>query len=92
MIETGGIRLDFSGTSGFLSRDELLAYAPRVKVAAAELAEGTSPGSEFLGWLDLPDRIRVYKTRDRLCIRKETLPLRQLGRMHKQSTRIHPKA
>ena len=52
MIETGGIRLDFSGTSGFLSRDELLAYAPRVKVAAAELVEGTSPGSEFLGWLE----------------------------------------
>jgi len=56
--------------------------------AIQDLAATAAPGKH----LDLPDRIRVYKTRDRLCIRKETLPLRQLGRWHKQSTRIPPKA
>lgn len=56
--------------------------------AIQDLAADSAPGKH----LDLPDRIRVYKTRGRLCIRKETLPLRQLGRMHKQSTRIPPKA
>ena len=56
--------------------------------AVQDLTARAAPGKH----LDLPDRIRVYKTRDRLCIRKETLPLRQLGRKHKQSTRIHPKA
>ncbi len=33
--------------------------------------------------LDLPGQIRVYKTKDRLCIKKETLPLRELGRIQK---------
>lgn len=51
-----------------------------------QLAAHAAPGKH----LDLPDRIRVYKTRDRICIRKETLPLRQLGRMQKQSQSIPP--
>ncbi len=55
--------------------------------AIRDLAAGAASGKH----LDLPDRIRVYKTRDRLCIKKETLPLRQLGRMHKSSTRTPPK-
>ncbi len=33
--------------------------------------------------LDLPGQIRVYKTKDRLCIKKEDLPLRELGRIQK---------
>lgn len=57
MIETGGIRLDVSGTRNFLSEDELEALAPRVTRAAGELASGTSPGAEYLGWLGLPARI-----------------------------------
>ncbi len=56
--------------------------------AIRHLAAHASPGSH----LDLPDRIRVYKTREQLCVKKETLPLRQLGRMQKQSARILPKA
>lgn len=57
MIETGGIRLDVSGTRNFLDEGELGALAPRVARAAGELASGESPGSEFLGWLGLPARI-----------------------------------
>lgn len=37
--------------------------------------------------LDLPGQIRVYKKQDRLCIRKERLPLRELGRRQKADLR-----
>jgi glucose-6-phosphate isomerase len=57
MIEIGGIKLDVSDTRGFLSEAELQGYAPRIVAAAAELTSGTSPGAEFLGWMDLPEEI-----------------------------------
>lgn len=37
--------------------------------------------------IDLPDRIRVYKDRDLLYIRKEALPLRELGQGRKAGKR-----
>lgn len=57
MEQIGGIRLDVADTRKYLSGKDLAALAPRVAAAAAELDGGTSPGAEFLGWLDLPDRI-----------------------------------
>lgn len=56
-MEVGGIRLDVSATEQFLTSAERQALAGRVAAAAAELHQGTSPGAEFLGWLDLPGRI-----------------------------------
>jgi tRNA(Ile)-lysidine synthase len=56
--------------------------------AIRHLTAHAAPGSH----LDLPDRIRVYKTREQICVKKETLPLRQLGRMQKPSPRIPSKA
>lgn len=53
----GDIRLDVSGTEDYLSATDLQAMAPAVSAAAAELENGTCPGSEYLGWLDLPDGI-----------------------------------
>ncbi len=57
MIETCGIRLDFSGTEDHLPPGDVDALAPAVDRAAEELATGTSPGADYLGWLDLPTRI-----------------------------------
>jgi glucose-6-phosphate isomerase len=57
MIESCGIRLDFTGTEDFLPPAELDAMEPAVAAVAEELADGTSPGADFLGWLDLPSRI-----------------------------------
>ncbi|MBA3012648.1 MAG: tRNA lysidine(34) synthetase TilS [Desulfobacula sp.] len=37
--------------------------------------------------LDLPGQIRIYKTRNRLSIKKETLALRELGKTQKQGRR-----
>jgi tRNA(Ile)-lysidine synthase len=42
--------------------------------------------------LDLPGRIRVYKARDRICIKKEGMPLRQLGKSQKQFRQAPSKA
>jgi glucose-6-phosphate isomerase len=52
-----GIKVDVSATEKFLPPHELDAMATAVNAAAAELEGGTCPGSDFLGWLDLPDRI-----------------------------------
>ena len=62
IVEAGGIKLDVTATEEFLApaaRDE---WQKQVSAASAELYAGSSPGSDFLGWLDLPERI----TRDEL--------------------------
>jgi glucose-6-phosphate isomerase len=58
-IKAGGITLDISGTGQFLPPGELEAMTPQVDQAAARLHDGTSAGSDFLGWLDLPGRIET---------------------------------
>ncbi len=57
-------------------------------LAIQDLVFRAEPGKH----LDLPDRIRVYKARDRMCIKKEALPLRQLGKRQKQARQLPPKA
>ncbi len=57
IIETGGIKLDFSGLEGVLEPGAMAALSGRVTKVAASLEKGSCDGSEFLGWLDLPDRI-----------------------------------
>ncbi len=57
MIETGGIKLDISGLDGFLKPGEIEAMSDRVAAVAKELENGTCPGADFLGWLDLPERV-----------------------------------
>ncbi|MDR3012759.1 MAG: glucose-6-phosphate isomerase [Chitinispirillales bacterium] len=43
--------------SGFLSSDELEAYAPAVAQAEKSLSAKDGLGNDYLGWLDLPKRI-----------------------------------
>lgn len=50
--------------------------------AIRALMDRSEPGKH----LDLPGRIRVTKERDHLHFRKESVPLRELGRMEKQNT------
>ena len=57
ITEIGGVRLDVSATEAFLSAKELDAMSPAVNAAAEELENGTCPGSEYLGWMDLPATI-----------------------------------
>ena len=57
MDAIAGITLDIDGTEDFLPPADLDALAAPVAEVAAELSAGTGPGSDFLGWLDLPERI-----------------------------------
>ena len=57
MLEAGGIRLNLAATEPFLSTAELDELAAPVAHVVQALEEGKTPGSEFLGWLDLPARI-----------------------------------
>lgn len=54
MDKVNGILLDTSDTETFLPAAEVDALGPRVAAAAADLAARRGPGSDFLGWLDLP--------------------------------------
>lgn len=51
--------------------------------AIVALAAATSPGQN----LDLPGRIRITKLRQSLCFKKETLPLREIGKAMKSEKR-----
>lgn len=48
------IRTDLSNTKGFLNDYETAMLAPAVQTAHAQLQGRKGPGSDFLGWLDLP--------------------------------------
>lgn len=54
MLEKQGIRLDTSRAEGFLPAGAVDGIAAEVARVAAELEAGHGPGSEFLGWLGLP--------------------------------------
>jgi glucose-6-phosphate isomerase len=55
-LGTGTIAVDLSHISHFIGSDTLAAQAEAVRVAHRQLHERTGPGSQFLGWLDLPLR------------------------------------
>ncbi len=57
MSEAAGIRLDITGTEAFLPPGELDAMAAAVNEAAGHLEAQQGPGSDYMGWVDLPDRI-----------------------------------
>jgi len=50
-----GVLLDTAGVRDFITEDKLLAAQPQVNAAHNLLTEKRGPGSECLGWLDLPD-------------------------------------
>lgn len=49
-----GIQLDTTATEQFITEHEIAAIEPQVAAAAKLLESHSGPGSEFLGWLDLP--------------------------------------
>ena len=49
-----GIRLDHKKALGFVSEHEIAYFAPQVEAAHTMLHGKTGPGSDFLGWVDLP--------------------------------------
>lgn len=51
------IKLSIEKTLGFISKDKLAAYEPKVKACMETLENGTGLGNDFLGWLHLPSSI-----------------------------------
>lgn len=48
------LKLNDTFAKGFVSEDELTAIAPMANLAFSVLKSGKGPGSDFLGWVDLP--------------------------------------
>ena len=48
------LKLNDTFVKGFVSEDELTAIAPMANLAFSVLKSGKGPGSDFLGWVDLP--------------------------------------
>ena len=51
------IKLDINNPLGFISKDKLAAYEPKVRACMETLEKGTGLGNDFLGWLHLPSSI-----------------------------------
>lgn len=51
------IQFDYSKICNFISKEEISALYPQANEALKSLKNGTSKGSDFLGWLDLPVNI-----------------------------------
>lgn len=49
------LKLDDRYLKGFISQHEYQAIVPQVKAAGELLASGKGPGSDFLGWVTLPE-------------------------------------
>ena len=58
------IKVDISNVWGQLSLPDLLAVEKEVAEAHNTVANGTGPGNDFLGWLDLPvEEVQPYIAR-----------------------------
>ena len=51
------IKVDISNIWGELSLSDLLSVEAELSAAHMTVSERSCPGSEYLGWLDLPDRV-----------------------------------
>lgn len=51
------MRLDYSNVLNFISEEEIKSSYPSAKEAMSNLVNKTSKGSDYLGWVDLPNSI-----------------------------------
>lgn len=51
------VTLNIEKTFGFVSKENVMAYAPQTKAAREALENGSGKGNDFLGWLHLPSSI-----------------------------------
>ena len=51
------IKLEINKSLGFISKDKLAAYEPKVRACMETLEKGTGLGNDFRGWLHLPSSI-----------------------------------
>jgi glucose-6-phosphate isomerase len=61
MKENIGINLN--GVAGFVSYEEIIAMAQQSIIKLESITSGTGTGSDFLGWLNLPEEILIQTER-----------------------------
>lgn len=79
------IQFDYSKILNFISKEEISALYPQAHEALKSLKNGTTKGSDFLGWLDLPVNITqehledIEKTAAALRARTQVLVVIGIG-------------
>ena len=80
------ITFDYSKVLGqFVGEHELDYLQPQVSAADAFLRQGTGPGSDFLGWMDLPENYdkeefsRIQKAAEKIKSDSEVLVVIGIG-------------
>ena len=78
------LSINLKNTSKFISSEEILAHAQQSVRHIDTLNSGTGPGSDFLGWLSLPDDIltqldRIEKTANHLKTVSDTTVVIGIG-------------
>lgn len=81
----GKIKFDYSKAIGFLSKKEVDAMQPYIDVAHNMIHNKTGLGSDFLGWVDLPENYdkeefaRIKKSADKIKSDSEVLLVIGIG-------------
>jgi glucose-6-phosphate isomerase len=57
IVDAGGIKLDVSATEEFLAPAARNELQTQITAASNELYERSGPGSDFVGWLELPEQV-----------------------------------
>ena len=68
------LKLDLSNLEGVVSQDQINAMAPEVEAAHAKLYDPAAPGSDFVGWVRLPEN---YDKDEFARIQKAAAKIRQ---------------
>ena len=68
------LKLDLSKLEGVVSQEEINAMAPEVEAAHAKLYDSAAPGSDFVGWVRLPEN---YDKEEFARIQKAAAKIRQ---------------
>ena len=68
------LKLDLSKLEGVLSQDDINSMAPEVEAAHAKLYDPAAPGSDFVGWVRLPEN---YDKDEFARIQKAAAKIRQ---------------
>lgn len=74
------LRLNALYTQGFISGAELDAIAPEIESARAKIKDKSGAGSDFLGWVDLPENHRLYReyTDERKAVKRAAEHIRAI--------------
>ncbi len=65
------IKINIEKTADFISVDEINGFLPRLEKAHDTLVNGTGEGSDFLGWLRLPENVDMEEyARIKKCAKK----------------------